>query len=54
VNQRLGKLVSSYGCDGHQAQKSIIENGLSLFPFQSPFANRSAKSTIVGAIVASP
>jgi hypothetical protein len=25
VNQRLGKLVSPNGCDGHQALKSIYE-----------------------------
>jgi hypothetical protein len=34
VNQRLGKLVSLKGCDGHQVPKSIRGNGLRPFPFQ--------------------
>jgi hypothetical protein len=33
MNHRLGKQVSSQGFDGHQAPKSIRENGRNHFPF---------------------
>ena len=43
MNQRLGKLVSRNGCDGHQAPKSIREYGSRPFPFWDA-AGRSLQS----------